>query len=493
MPLFGKNKKDKDTQNAQSSQSQSKKKKKSKGGSAQSGNQSSQPLHSSKHKKPHKSKHPPHSSKHPNLATVSESVPLKGSGDPHSIRFDLSDKRVDAQVTHTLKLLKKEFKDLEMDKIDLHAHIMKYLVGRDGVDPKRLDAADLALQMHKYMAPLFVKDPRSRGMTAGTMNSQLDQQMYPDKVEDLHKDPKEKAKYIDQMSGSQSRRPKKDDRGKLHQGIRLQHPVDSKAALDELFIQANLSQKEFDTQLLEVQKLLSKGHRKVTAHKSDIKGWDRAYDKQQNKYRDASLIKDLVRGTLVFNSVTDLVQGRDYIYQCFTVYGTKNSIGHPTETGYQDMKINVKLSTGHIGELQLHLQSMVESKHAGGHGLYRLIRDFDEGKTSNFNDDPKKAVDRLQPVLQTLRANKQKAIANHQNKTGLSTTLGPFNPKTHDRKIAFVRWLIASIDYGQSFNLNSEEGALLKEISKDVYASAEKGITKEIEASASLRTTFGVG
>ncbi|WP_299458007.1 RelA/SpoT domain-containing protein [uncultured Microscilla sp.] len=501
MPLFGpsksKSKKDKDSQNAQNNQSnnqQSRSKKKKKKSTPKSGDQSSQPLHNSKQAthsakhKPHKSKHTPHSSKH---APHTSFRSLNDSGSQSSIKFSMESKHIDAKVTHTLDLLKQEFKGLEMGKHELHAQIIKYLVNRENIDPNKLDEPGLAMAMHKYMAPSFVKDPRSRKMTAGTMNDRLEQQMYADKVDKLHPKPQEKAQYIDRMN-SGGITPQKDDKGRLHQGIDLQNPVDSEAALLELLIQANLSQKEFDAQLAKVQGMLDKGKRQVTAHKSDIKGWDRAYDKQQNKYHDATLIKDLVRGTLIFNSVTDLVQGRNYIYDCFTIYGTKNSIGHPTATGYQDMKINVRLTTGHIGELQLHLQSMVSKKDQGGHGLYRFIRDFDEGKTSDFSDDPKKAVKRLKPVLRTLKANKQKAITNHQNKTGLSTKRGPLNTRKHDRKIAFVKWLIASIEHGQTFNLNQDEGTLLKEISRDIYASAEQDIAKEISYSSDLKRVLKV-
>lgn len=498
MPRQGKDKLE-NAQSGKQSGQQNQPKKQQKSSTSKSGGQSSshqsghvphkakQTTHKAK-QKPYKAKQKPHKAKQSNLPTVSESATLNDSDSQEDIRFPMKYKPVEHKVAHTLNLLKQEFEDLNLSEFELHARIMKYIVGREHLDPNKLDESDLALKMHKYMADIFVQ--RDRSDTVGTQNSKLEQQMYSHKVEKLHHDPKLKAQYIDQMDGSQNIRPKKDAKGKLHQGIDLQNPVDSEAALRELFIQAELSQKEFDTRLGKVQNMLSKGRRKVTAHQSDIKGWDRAYDKQQNKYHDASLIKDLVRGTLVFNSVADLMLGRDYIYNCFTIYDTKNSIGQNTDTGYQDMKINVKLNTGHIGELQLHLQSMVDSKHHGGHGLYRFIRDFDEGKTSDFSDDPKKATDRLEPVLAVLEANKQKAIANHAQHSGLSTKVGKLSTKTHDRKIDFARWLIASIDAGQTFNLTKEEGALLKEISKDVYASAGDKIDKEIMSNSALRKFF---
>jgi hypothetical protein len=313
--------------------------------------------------------------------------------------------------------------------------------------------------------------------------------MYSDKVEELHRDPKLKAQYIDQMYGSSNMRPKKDAQGKLHQGIDLQYPVNSEEALKQLFIHADLSKKEFDENLKKVQQDLSKSsHRKVVAHQSDIKGWERAYDKQQNKYHDASLIKDLVRGTLVFNSVTELMLGRKHIYEHFTVYGTKNSIGQDTETGYRDMKINVRLDTGHIGELQLHIQSMEDSKKNGGHGLYRLIRDFDEGKTSDFNDNPQKAMARLDPVLKFLEANDttQQEI---ERGTDIDKVDDLF-PSKNKRKIAFVNWLIGGIKAKQKFDLTQEEGKLLKEISRDVYARAGAEIDREIMNNAAWRKYF---
>lgn len=458
--------------------------------SKQQVHKSGQVLHKSR-QIPYKAKQKPYRAKHPNLSTVNESAPLNDSKHQNDVTFLMQSKFVDDKVTHALKLLRQEFEDLTLSKYDLHQRIMKYLVGEEGLDPNKLDESVIAMEMHKYIADLFVRRPR--GNTVGTLNKLLNEQMYSDKVEKLHRDPKLKAQYIDQMYGGSNMRPKKDAQGKLHQGIDLHYPVNSEEALQQLFIHAELSQKEFDARLGKVQYDLSKSsHRKVIAHKSDIKGWERAYDKQQNKYHDASLIKDLVRGTLVFNSVTDLMLGRNHIYEHFTVYGTKNSFGQDTDTGYRDMKINVKLDTGHIGELQLHIQSMEDSKKHGGHGLYRFIRDFDEGKTSDFSDDPDKAVQRLKPILEVLEANKSKATTKQQGieqGTDIESVDELFASK-NDRKIAFVNWLISGIKDQQKFDLTQEEGKLLKEISRDVYASAGAEIDKEIMSNAAWRKYF---
>jgi hypothetical protein len=152
------------------------------------------------------------------------------------------------------------------------------------------------------------------------------------------------------------------------------------------------------------------------------------------------------------------------------------------------MKINVRLDTGHIGELQLHIQSMEDSKKNGGHGLYRLIRDFDEGKTSDFNDNPQKAMARLDPVLKFLEANDttQQEI---ERGTDIDKVDDLF-PSKNKRKIAFVNWLIGGIKAKQKFDLTQEEGKLLKEISRDVYARAGAEIDREIMNNAAWRKYF---
>lgn len=435
---------------------------------AQSGNQNSQ-QNTNHSQSAYKAKHRPHQARHRNVDLM-----------------NLQRKDVNAKLTHAQQLLLQLNPDYQISKPALRQIILKYLVGREQLDPSKLDGVEIARKVRPYMAAEYVQDPKSRRMSVGTMNQHLQGMVYPDKMDELDADPLMKAQYVDQMVNN-THRPRKDAGGKIHQGIHLDHEVDSDEALEQLFLQANLSLREFDEKLLAVQDRL--GAQRATAQTSSIKGWERAHEKQQDKYHDASRILDLVRGTLVFDSVTHLVLAKQHISEIFEVNRVKNTIGEHSVTGYQDMKINVKLSTGHIGELQLNLQSMVDRKHHGGHGLYRFIRAYDERKPYK-PDDKQKAVDRLQPVLDALQGGKQGAITRNQQNSGLSTDKANFNTVTYDNRILFIQRLIQRIQNDETFNFTDAEGRMLKAISRYIYKPAGQEIDSEIGRSQGLQNTL---
>jgi len=395
------------------------------------------------------------------------------------IRFNPNRKDVASKLAHVQDLLLQLDSNFQISAVDLHGIIMKYLVQQQDLDPNTMAPSDLALKVRPFMAPEYVELPRSRRMSASKMNKTLSQTVYPDIMQQLDDNPVLKAKYIDQMSRNRVR-ARKDQRGKLHQGISLDSGLTDDEALQQLFIQANLSLMEFDQKLEEVAAMFQRGGKFAKAKASSIKGWERAHEKQHDKYgRDASRILDLVRGTLVFDSVTDLVQGQKYISQVFEVYRIKNTIGSSfTDTGYQDMKINVQLSTGHIGELQLNLKSMVHQKGAGGHGLYRFIRAFDEGKPYKPADKAK-SVERLEPVLAALGSKKDRRIAQHEQGSGISQR-GNLDTSSVDAQITFIEQLIRRINNDEIFNITPNEGKMLKRISREVYRPAKDKIDSEI-------------
>lgn len=428
---------------------------------AQSGSQNTQ-QNTTHNQSAYRAQHRPHQARHRNVDLM-----------------NLQRKDVNAKLTHAQQLLLQLNPDYRISKPALRQIILKYLVGREQLDPGKLDGVEIARKVRPYMAAEYVQDPKSRRMSVGTMNQQLQGMVYPDKMDELDSNPLMKAQYVDQMVNN-NYRPRKDAGGKIHQGIDLDHEVDSDEALEQLFVQANLSLLEFDKKLLAVQERL--GARRATAQTSSIKGWERAHEKQQDKYHDASRILDLVRGTLVFDSVTHLVLAKKHISEIFEVYRVKNTIGEHSVTGYQDMKINVKLSTGHIGELQLNLQSMVNSKHHGGHGLYRFIRAYDEKKAYKpEGDDIPKVVSRLQPVLTVLNQEKQRATLNGQQNSSITQEQQEKTISSYNDKITFINNLIRDVQAGVAFDhTNKENGKKLKAISRMVYKSAAQDIDREI-------------
>lgn len=97
-----------------------------------------------------------------------------------------------------------------------------------------------------------------------------------------------------------------------------------------------------------------------------------------------ALIRDTVRGQIVVKHIEDVPSAITALKRSTTVVREKNRFGIamagvPAEpvspTGYRDYLANVQLSNGLIGEVQIHVKSMLAAKvTGGGHELYKEIR-----------------------------------------------------------------------------------------------------------------------
>jgi len=90
---------------------------------------------------------------------------------------------------------------------------------------------------------------------------------------------------------------------------------------------------------------------------------------------DWSRLSDLVRGSVGFDSVEEMQQGIEKLKAAGLKLATKadNKFVKPTEAGYRDMNLNIIMSNGVIGELQLHLKPMLDAKNKG-HKYYEESR-----------------------------------------------------------------------------------------------------------------------
>ena len=106
-----------------------------------------------------------------------------------------------------------------------------------------------------------------------------------------------------------------------------------------------------------------------------LKGRERAIEKTMADYKgDASKLVDLVRGSIVYESYYKLMEGLDSCNQNLTLVREKNRFDKPAPSGYRDILLNVKLSNGHIAELQLHLTQILAVKSGGEHKIYEEVR-----------------------------------------------------------------------------------------------------------------------
>jgi len=125
-----------------------------------------------------------------------------------------------------------------------------------------------------------------------------------------------------------------------------------------------------------------------------VKDFHGALDKITNRKRhyDIGDLKDAARMTVIFENMDDMVAAKSMIalssefselmhFQSAMKdrYGTSKGVNAKyncgaTDAGYKDIKFFLKLSNGHIGELQLNTKNMMVAK-KNGHIIYDVLRD----------------------------------------------------------------------------------------------------------------------
>lgn len=127
-----------------------------------------------------------------------------------------------------------------------------------------------------------------------------------------------------------------------------------------------------------------------------IKGYVRTVQKAQEKYGgDYSRLLDLTRGMVIFDTIPQLAAALSYIKSAHDV--THDDRDAPTDklkltlvrakdrlspqfdasrftNGYRDVLLNLRFSTGHVAELQLHIASFLRIKNGKGHVTYEAAR-----------------------------------------------------------------------------------------------------------------------
>ncbi len=113
----------------------------------------------------------------------------------------------------------------------------------------------------------------------------------------------------------------------------------------------------------------SNGHVK----QGTIKGMERSRFKATTDYLgNTNEVTDLIRGTIVYDSLDDLYRGIDALKESDGVkqIRIKDRVGNPLGEpplgmGYRDMLLNVRLKNGHVAEIQLHIKQMNIAKETG--------------------------------------------------------------------------------------------------------------------------------
>jgi len=145
--------------------------------------------------------------------------------------------------------------------------------------------------------------------------------------------------------------------------------------VDELIEQADYEAYEFHyflRKLTEVQGgVYLQGPNKTRA---------RAMEKIENDYGgDHTKLVDVVRGSAIFTTFIQLTLFVEVLlgdeYSELIVLRAKDRFNKPLDSGYRDVLLNYKFegTSGHVGELQLHLRTIIDIKESA-HRTYALMR-----------------------------------------------------------------------------------------------------------------------
>jgi len=145
------------------------------------------------------------------------------------------------------------------------------------------------------------------------------------------------------------------------------------ASVDHLLEQADTVSATFHEQLKAIVKQCG-GEYQPGPNKSRV----RAVEKMENDYDgDHTKLVDIVRASGIFPNFLCLAMAVDILMSpdcALIVVRAKDRFNKPTDFGYKDMLLNVRLEgSDHVGELQLHLAPIIEVKPAC-HRTYALMR-----------------------------------------------------------------------------------------------------------------------
>lgn len=128
------------------------------------------------------------------------------------------------------------------------------------------------------------------------------------------------------------------------------------------------------------------GGRLVSRPDGQIKSRERAEQKARQDNTPRKL-KDIVAHTLVYPDQKTLMQALPQLEKEYGPIELKNRFENPPDSGYRDILANVRVkeANGHIAEIQLTTEAMLQAKEGLGHKIYEVQRELDDiaKRTSN--------------------------------------------------------------------------------------------------------------
>ncbi|PSU19776.1 phosphoribosylglycinamide formyltransferase [Photobacterium kishitanii] len=140
---------------------------------------------------------------------------------------------------------------------------------------------------------------------------------------------------------------------------------------EALYEHAKFAQVELN-QLIKKSALRTDCHVILPGQKSRIRAQQKITTELHGK---SEALTDLVRGSIIATNIDDLIAAYDYLIQYTDVCGVKNRFSRPTDSGYRDIKLLIRLPNSHfIAEIQLHLKKIASIKNGVEHSIYEQIQ-----------------------------------------------------------------------------------------------------------------------
>ncbi|OJJ19861.1 hypothetical protein BKI52_15380 [marine bacterium AO1-C] len=328
-----------------------------------------------------------------------------------------------------------------------------------------------------YLSTYFqMGSTRGRAVSTDTALSTLrDLGMDDERIKHLMLHP-DKLAYFEEvigMEGYDSELPaantfvtRSNARGYTLQSHQQQNDESSDHFLKRIVASGELALPGFTTKMNDVEQKLVRAGIHAHAYAATRKKYKRAKDKY-NQYPDGAL--DIVRGSIVFNSIKDLIHAQSMLSSMFHVIKTYGNLGDSKVT-YQDFKMLVRLEGGHIAEVQLHLNAMTQAKYEqGGEELYNISR---------LNDPRVPADTTYKPEPE----NKGKSLRQLQT---IVDQLEAVDAVHYQEHIAFIMEMRDKIDRDVAItkgDVTDERKGFADEISRIIYQGAKDLVDAQTEA-----------
>eukprot|EP00301_Raphidiophrys_heterophryoidea_P003084 c11408_g1_i2.p1 GENE.c11408_g1_i2~~c11408_g1_i2.p1 ORF type:complete len:738 (+),score=182.38 c11408_g1_i2:109-2322(+) len=159
--------------------------------------------------------------------------------------------------------------------------------------------------------------------------------------------------------------------------------------VQKLFAEAKAAQPKMQDILNHIQESCKANNIPVRVEMGDLKSVERSMEKTVEEYdNDFSRLLDITRGSIECHTIKDATEAVKILStMCelvdsdlrVEIVRVKNRLDEKFPAaaesgGYRDLLINIRLTSGHICELQIHLESFIALKKGGGHKIYSIAR-----------------------------------------------------------------------------------------------------------------------